>query len=236
MLDLGTYQCLPPAFRDEPTGADVAVRGHVVDAEQVGGLVQAQLVVVAASARRPRASQTAIESRRARVRAALALPRREAGRGVEELGRADVLLVESGFAVREVEVPEPAEAGVETEVGELGASGVEVRAPAAQRLAVVAADVESTARRARPRRPAARRERADRGEAAAREDRGLDEVGVALEPIEALVGHDDRLHRQRALVGQEPAQRAKNVSYSRQSTASIISIATTLSKVPRRSR
>ena len=50
------------------------------------------------------------------------------------------------------------------------------------------------------------RERADRGEAAAREDRGLDEVGVALQPIEAPVGHDDRLHGQRAVVRQEAAQ------------------------------
>ena len=63
------------------------------------------------------------------------------GRDEEELGVADVALLEPGLAVGEVEVPQADEALVEPERGELGAGRVEVGPPAAQRLGVVQADV-----------------------------------------------------------------------------------------------
>src|SRR5512144_288365 len=69
----------------------------------------------------------------------------EAGRGVQKLRCADVALFESRLAVCEVEVPEPAESGVEPECRQLGPDRVEIGAPASQRFAVVTADVVDAA-------------------------------------------------------------------------------------------
>ncbi len=131
---------------------------------------------------------------------------RGARRRVRQLRHADVALVEPGLAVREVEAPQPGEAIVEAEVGQLGCDVVEVRAPAPQGLGVVAAEVGAVVQRELAAAIGGRGERADRRETTAREDRGLDEVGAALEPVEAVVGHDDRLHRQRSFVGEQRAR------------------------------